>query len=501
MNRKNMDQKNMNQKNMNQKNIDQKNMDQKKMDQKKMDPKKKNNILRLIIQCISFAFHNGYLTGWMKGKIYTGDYKKICMPGLNCYSCPGAVGACPLGSLQAVLDGGAFRVSLYVLGAIGAIGLFCGRLVCGWLCPFGLVQDLLYKIPFVKKIKNLPGHKYLRHLRFVILALFVIILPIGVKNDAGVGQPWFCEFICPSGTLLGGIPLTIANPELGAQIGGRFIWKAALLLIILVSAVISYRPFCKYICPLGALYGCANPISIYRLKVDHDKCTGCGACKKACGMDIDVCNHPNSMDCIRCGKCMAACPAHAITSTFSGRKEGGEKTTLGTAATGTVLRVIFGLLSVGFAIYLIIDRFTDLIPRMYEATDFALYCRNGIAPTAILIVVNISLITYGIGLLVSVKKKGTISDSQMVSDLRIARKRYIAILSGALLAMLLIVFFGNVFGIVDEFGTQYSFGETVSLGLYNMLMTIGDYLKGAVGALLIVILSVFALGNSKKKAQ
>lgn len=275
-----------------------------------------NETVRLIFQAVSFAFHNGYLKGWSQGKIYTGENKQLCMPGLNCYSCPGAIGACPIGSLQAVLDSGVQHFSLYVLGIIGMFGVFCGRLICGWMCPFGLVQDLLYRIPLFKKIKNLPGHRILRYLRFVILALFVIILPSVVVNKVGVGSPWFCEYICPSGMLFGGIPLVISNPSMRGAIGYRFYWKLFLLIATIVLSIKAYRPFCKYICPLGALYGCGNKISLYRLKVDADKCVQCSSCQRACGMDIKVWENPNSIDCIRCGKCKASCPTGAITSTL-----------------------------------------------------------------------------------------------------------------------------------------------------------------------------------------
>lgn len=278
---------------------------------------KKHEVLRLLLQCIFFAFQNGYVQGWVSGKIYTGGNKKFCTPGLNCYSCPGALGACPIGSLQAVLSSANYKYSLYVIGFIGAVGVFCGRFICGWICPFGLVQDLLHRIPFPKKRKNLPGHRYLKYLRYVILVLFVIILPMAIANQAGTGQPWFCEYICPSGTLFGGIPLTIANESLRALIGGRFLWKVALLLVIAFLSTFSYRPFCKYVCPLGALYGLANPISVYRYRVDADACVSCGACQKACGMDIRVWEKPNSMDCIRCGRCKTVCPTGAITTTFT----------------------------------------------------------------------------------------------------------------------------------------------------------------------------------------
>ena len=281
-----------------------------------MKQKSLQHRLRLLVQAISFAFHNGYVTGWMHGKIYTGGNKEFCVPGLNCYSCPGAVGSCPIGSLQAVLDSGTYHYSLYVLGWIGLMGMAFGRLICGWLCPFGFIQDLVHKIPFLPKRKNLPGHRYLRFLRYLILIVFVIILPMAVQNVAGMGQPWFCAYICPSGTLLGGIPLVLANPSLQSGIGFRFFWKLALLVLFLLGAGIFDRPFCKYVCPLGALYGLCNPVSVYRLKVKKETCIECGACQKACGMDIQVWKDPNSIDCIRCLKCRTACPTGSIVSNF-----------------------------------------------------------------------------------------------------------------------------------------------------------------------------------------
>ena len=276
--------------------------------------KSKKQTLRLIIQAVVFALTNGYVKGWLSGKIYKGNLKSICVPGLNCYSCPGALGSCPVGSLQAVLGSGRYKISVYVLGFIGLFGVIFGRLICGFACPFGLVQDLLYKIPFPKKFKNIYGHKILKYLRYVVLIVFVIVLPLTVVNLAGVGQPWFCEYICPSGTLFGGIPLVLANESLRSTIGFRFWIKISALVTCVFLSIITYRPFCKYVCPLGAMYGLFNPISLYRYEVDKNKCIKCGACQKACDMNIKVWEKPNSTECIRCGKCMEACKEGAITN-------------------------------------------------------------------------------------------------------------------------------------------------------------------------------------------
>ena len=284
--------------------------------------KKKGNI-RLWVQALWTALTNGYLYGFINGRIYTGRTKALCVPGLNCYSCPGALGSCPIGSLQAVLDSRKFSFSCYVFGMLMVFGSLFGRFICGWLCPFGLVQDLLYRIPLFKKAKTLPGDRYLRYLKYVALALFVIILPSVVVNVVGMGDPWFCKYICPSGTLMGGIPLLIANPGLRQAIGALFTWKMFILIVVVVLSIKVQRPFCRYLCPLGAMYGFFNPIAFYRLKVDENACVSCGKCQKACPMNIEVWKHPNSMECIRCGECKGACPTSAITSTVQdwGRKK------------------------------------------------------------------------------------------------------------------------------------------------------------------------------------
>ena len=222
--------------------------------------------------------------------------------------------------LQAVLADRNHRFAFYVVGFLLIFGALLGRLVCGWLCPFGLVQDLLYRIPFVRKIKKLPGDRWLRYLKYGILAGFVVILPLMVLDIVGQGRPWFCQYICPSGTLFAGIPLIVANPPLQAALGWLFTWKAAILAVLVVLSVFVYRPFCRYLCPLGAIYGLFNPIALYRYEIDPSRCTACGRCQKACKLDIPVYRQPNSPECIRCGACREACPEGAIHSTLARKK-------------------------------------------------------------------------------------------------------------------------------------------------------------------------------------
>ena len=131
--------------------------------------------IRLFFQVIYTIVTNGYLYGFLNGKIYKGSLKYACVPGLNCYSCPGAVASCPLGALQAALNKRHFEVPFAVLGFFFVFGSIFGRFVCGWLCPFGLVQDLLYKIPIFKKKKQLPYHSILKYGKYVVLWGLVII--------------------------------------------------------------------------------------------------------------------------------------------------------------------------------------------------------------------------------------------------------------------------------------------------------------------------------------
>ncbi|MBR6793849.1 MAG: 4Fe-4S binding protein [Clostridia bacterium] len=285
-----------------------------------MDKKKRPLKIRPLIQAVFTLLSNGWLPGFFKGTIYQGRLKSICLPGLNCYSCPGALGACPIGSLQTTLTAAEYKIALYVSGFLIAVGAALGRFVCGFLCPFGWIQELIHKIPFPKKYKKLPCEKILRWLKYPILLLFVILLPMFFVDVTGIGKPWFCAYICPTGTLEAGIPLVLANAALRQTLGFLYTWKLLILAILLFLSLIVWRPFCRYICPLGAIYGFFNPIALVRHKVNQNKCTSCGACNKACPMALPVQQKPNAPDCVRCGKCREACPENALELIYPFKK-------------------------------------------------------------------------------------------------------------------------------------------------------------------------------------
>lgn len=277
---------------------------------------KKRISFQRTVQLISAVLVNGYIIGFGKGKIFTGGTKAVCVPVLNCYSCPGALGACPIGSLQSSLGGMNRHFPFYVLGLLMLFGVILGRLVCGLLCPFGLVQDLLHKVP-VPKLK-VPSRidRPARYLKYAVLLVLVIGLPAFVVTETGVTSPYFCKYVCPAGTLGGGIPLLLSNPSLRGLAGALFSWKAFVLAVIVAASMFINRPFCRYLCPLGAFYSLFNRFSFFQMHLDEGKCVGCKKCEHSCPMEVEVTKNINSVECIRCGKCKSVCPTGAITSGF-----------------------------------------------------------------------------------------------------------------------------------------------------------------------------------------
>ena len=263
------------------------------------------------IQAGATLLTNIHLPNFLKGGLYQGKGKAVCVPGLNCYSCPAASGACPIGSFQAVVGSSKFRFSYYITGFLILLGVLLGRVICGFLCPFGWFQELLHKIP-TKKLST-KKLKPLTYLKYVVLLVMVVLLPVLVTNQLGMGDPFFCKYLCPQGVLEGAIPLSLANAGIRAALGSLFTWKFIVLLTVIVLSIVFYRPFCKWLCPLGAFYALLNKVSLFQMQVDQSKCVSCGKCAKVCKMDVDVTKSPNHTECIRCGMCIRACPTDAVS--------------------------------------------------------------------------------------------------------------------------------------------------------------------------------------------
>ena len=266
---------------------------------------------RRLVQLYSALLHNAHVRGFIDGEIYQGKAKYACVPGLNCYSCPAAAGACPLGALQNALSSSGHRAGWYILGILLLFGTILGRTICGWLCPFGLIQELLHTLPTCKIKKNRMTRLF-SWLKYFILVIFVAAIPLwyGLKHD--IPFPGFCKYICPAGTLEGAMGL-LSNPrnsELFGMLGIFFTRKFVILLIIVLACIFCYRSFCRFLCPLGAIYGLFNRFCLVGVKVDTERCNGCGSCVRSCGMDV---KHVGDHECIQCGRCMEVCHQDAIS--------------------------------------------------------------------------------------------------------------------------------------------------------------------------------------------
>lgn len=271
--------------------------------------------MRKWVQAIALLLTNGSWNFPFTKMIYQGPLKVICSPGLNCYSCPAATTACPVGALQQILagvrmaiDNGQYFLGLYVVGTLGVIGGFVGRMVCGWFCPFGLLQELLHKIPSPKF--GVP--RGLRFVKFAILVVMVVVMPLSIVSDLGIGSPWFCKLLCPAGTLEAGLPMLYLQPSLRTAIGPLFYSKLSILIAFLAWSVLASRPFCRTTCPLGAFYALFNRVRLVKLRLNEDRCTKCKLCHQVCPMGVHFNESPDDTECISCLACSRACPFQAI---------------------------------------------------------------------------------------------------------------------------------------------------------------------------------------------
>ncbi len=276
--------------------------------------------LRRIIQITAALLMNANFTGFATGQIFKGSSKQFCVPGLNCYSCPGAVGSCPIGSLQSMAGNPSMRISLYVSGFLILIGAFFGRLICGFICPFGLLQELIYKLP-TKKLKLNKRFSFLRYIKYIVLIIFVFVLPAFFLWKDGVGVPAFCKFICPAGTLEAGIPLVLLDERLRQTIGGLFWWKIGVLCAVSSLCIFMYRAFCRFLCPLGAVYGLLNRFSLFGVQYEKSRCNRCGHCNSSCKMELKPTCDTRSAECIGCGDCVKGCSQKALYYGNSIKKE------------------------------------------------------------------------------------------------------------------------------------------------------------------------------------
>jgi ferredoxin-type protein NapH len=250
--------------------------------------------IRLKVQLLSTVLLNiGFL-----------NWHFICFPVLNCHSCPVSVFACPLGVIGQFAQVG--LIPLSVVGVIALAGLVAGRLLCGWACPFGFVQELLYKIPYVKF--ELPS--WTRFIKYAVFIGLVVLVPIFLSTSSPL---YFCR-LCPVGTLESAIPWAVMR---GSADTVPLSIRLAIVLGVVILAMGHRRFFCKVLCPLGA---CLSVFNRFAAIFPHrtSECVDCGTCDRACSMEVRhglqkvgvYENRPE--ECISCLECKKKCPTEAI---------------------------------------------------------------------------------------------------------------------------------------------------------------------------------------------
>ena len=195
-----------------------------------------------------------------------------------------------------------------------------GRFFGGLSAPFRGFLKKLPKIPKNKKPKETQDTCY----TLTVLLVMVFLLPAFLVNDVGMGDPFFCKYLCPQGVLEGAIPLSLANAGIRAALGKLFTWKFSILLSVIVLSVLFYRPLCKWLCPLGAFYALFNRVSLFQMKVDKNKCISCGKCARACKMDVDVTKRPTipSASAAECASALVRRKQCAsVTASAAGKKQ------------------------------------------------------------------------------------------------------------------------------------------------------------------------------------
>ncbi len=230
----------------------------------------------------------------------------MCSPVFHCYACPLATFACPIGVIAQFSALGLFP--FVAVGLLILVASTLGSLICGWVCPFGLLQDLAARVPTPRlKIPQWMGYG-----RYVMLFGAVILVPYFF----GEGHPLFICRICPAGFLEKAVPDMVTAAIKGNPIPWPNAIKISIISVFVIAIFITIRPWCRILCPLGVIFAFFNRISVFSMNLKEHDCTQCGRCRTLCTYGVQPDKTPNSDNCLRCLECTKCGPAALQASTI-----------------------------------------------------------------------------------------------------------------------------------------------------------------------------------------
>ena len=190
-----------------------------------------------------------------------------------------------------------------VLAVIG------NKLVCGWACPFGALQELVFSMPILRRLKQRKIPFAAANTARSVLFIVMLLLLFGVIG----GRRGFVvyHFVNPFGLF----NLDIESVSIGITI----------VMALALSAGV-YRPFCQFVCPFGLVSWSLEWVSLFRVKIDRQRCVNCGACIRACPSQAAsgrVKGKRFPADCYSCARCLNVCPEEAIAYGLVERRPGG----------------------------------------------------------------------------------------------------------------------------------------------------------------------------------
>jgi len=207
-------------------------------------------------------------------------------------------------------------VPFLAIGTVLAVGALFGALICGWVCPFGLLQDLGAKVP----IRKFQLPLWVGWFRYVVLAGAVFAIPWLF----GEGHPLFICRICPAGALEKAVPDVITQAVTGREIVWPNAVKITIVVTMIVAMFITIRPWCRVLCPLGAIFGFLNRFSVVSMRLEEHKCSACKRCRTLCVYGGAPDKDPNHHGCLRCLECTRCGPGALTVGTVFGPEGAGD---------------------------------------------------------------------------------------------------------------------------------------------------------------------------------